>query len=118
MIRVASKDNPSVRRLRALTEKKKERRASGLFVCEGEKVFREAVAAGVQISDVLLTDQAAERLSGEIAACGREVTLMLEIKPDNHDKYKNMPLREYYAEAAKCVKRFAAMVEAARESNA
>lgn len=69
MIRVASKDNPSVRRLRALTEKKKERRTSGLFVCEGEKVFREAVAAGVQISDVLLTDQAAERLSGEIAAC-------------------------------------------------
>ena len=69
MIRVTSKDNPSVRRLHVLTEKKKERRAAGLFVCEGEKVFREAVAASVEIADVLLTDEAADRLSGEITAC-------------------------------------------------
>ena len=69
MIRVTSKDNPSVRRFRALTEKKKERRAAGLFVCEGEKVFREAVAAAVGIADVLLTDDALKRLSDEIAAC-------------------------------------------------
>ena len=69
MIRVTSKDNPSVRRLRALTEKKKERRASGLFVCEGEKVFREAVAAHVEIADVLLTEEAKDRLCEEIAAC-------------------------------------------------
>ena len=50
----------------------------------------------------------------EIAQCGRDVTLMLEIKPDNHEKYKDVPLREYYAAAAKSIKRFAQMVEMAR----
>lgn len=69
MIRVTSRENPSIRRLRALNEKKKERRAAGLFICEGEKVFREAVAASVEIVDVLLTDEALERLAEEISVC-------------------------------------------------
>ena len=50
----------------------------------------------------------------ELARCGRDVTLMLEIKPDNHEKYRDMPLREYYAAAASSLRRFAAMVEAVR----
>lgn len=50
----------------------------------------------------------------EIAECGREVTLMLEIKPDNHEKYKDVSIKDYYAAAAKSVKRFAKMVENCR----
>jgi len=49
----------------------------------------------------------------EIASSGRSVTLMLEIKPDNHEKYKDMPIKDYYAAAAKRIKRFAEMVEKA-----
>ena len=49
----------------------------------------------------------------EIAACGRDVTLMLEVKPDNHEKYKGVSTKDYYAAAAKSIRRFAAMVEKA-----
>ena len=49
----------------------------------------------------------------ELATCGREVTLMLEIKPDNHEKYKSVSIPEYYAAAARSIRRFAALVEAA-----
>lgn len=47
----------------------------------------------------------------EIANCGRDVTLMLEIKPDNHEKYANMSIREYYADAAEKLRRLEKMVE-------
>ena len=48
----------------------------------------------------------------ELAESGRDVTLMLEIKPDNHEKYKNASIGDYYTAAAKSLRRFAAMVEA------
>ena len=47
----------------------------------------------------------------EIVECGRDVTLMLEIKPDNHEKYKDVSIRDYYTAAAQSLRRFAAMVE-------
>lgn len=52
----------------------------------------------------------------EIAESGREVTLMLEIKPDNHEKYKDVSIKDYYTAAAQSVRRFAAMVEKAKNS--
>ena len=52
-----------------------------------------------------------EQTARELVDCGREVTLMLEIKPDNHEKYKDISIKDYYAAAAKSVKRFAKMVE-------
>lgn len=57
-----------------------------------------------------------DQTAREIAGCGRDVTLMLEIKPDNHERYKNVPLRAYYAAAAKSIKRFAQMVAAAQQN--
>ena len=47
----------------------------------------------------------------EIAATGRRLTLMLELKPDNHPKYQNMTIREYYTAAAQSARRFAALVD-------
>lgn len=52
-----------------------------------------------------------DKTAREIADCGRDVTLMLEIKPDNHEKYKDTSIKDYYAAAAKSIKRFAEMVE-------
>ena len=50
----------------------------------------------------------------EFAEFGNDVTLMMELKPDNHEKYKDMSIRDYYTAAAKSVKRLAALVEAER----
>lgn len=47
----------------------------------------------------------------EIAESGRDVTLMLELKPVNHEKYKDVSIKDYYTEAAKRVKKLAAMVD-------
>ena len=47
----------------------------------------------------------------EIAASGRDVTLMLEVKPDNHERYSAMSPSEYYAAAAKSIRRLSGMVD-------
>lgn len=52
-----------------------------------------------------------DKAACEIAENGKDVTLMLEIKPDNHEKYKDVSIKDYYAEAAKRLKRFEKMVE-------
>jgi len=52
----------------------------------------------------------------EIAESGRDVTLMLEIKPDNHEKYKDVSILDYYTAAAKRIRRFRAMVEKAKDA--
>ena len=49
--------------------------------------------------------------ASEIAKCGRDVTLMLEIKPDNHERYADVSIREYYAEATKKLKQLEKLVE-------
>lgn len=55
-----------------------------------------------------------EQTAREIAACGYDGTLMLEVKPDNHERYKDISVKEYYAKAAESIKRFAAMVDGYR----
>lgn len=57
-----------------------------------------------------------EKTARELAESGREVTLMLEIKPDNHEKYRDVSIKDYYAAAAKSIKRFAKMVEKAKNN--
>lgn len=47
----------------------------------------------------------------EIAECGKDVALMLEVKPGNHKLYENMSIRDYYKEAAKRITRFGNMVD-------
>ncbi|MBR2884362.1 MAG: sugar phosphate isomerase/epimerase [Clostridia bacterium] len=47
----------------------------------------------------------------ELAQCGRDVTLMLEVKPDNHERYKGMSVREYYTEATKKLKQLDKMID-------
>lgn len=52
-----------------------------------------------------------EQTAREIAACQKDLTLMLEIKPNNHPKYKDMTAKEYYGKAVKSIERFALMVK-------
>ena len=47
----------------------------------------------------------------ELAECGYEGTLMLEIKPGNHVRYADVAIRDYYKTAAQRIRQFAAMVE-------
>ncbi|MBR5506278.1 MAG: sugar phosphate isomerase/epimerase [Clostridia bacterium] len=54
-----------------------------------------------------------EKTAREIAHCGRDVTLMLEVKPDNHPRYKDVAIKDYYCEAAKRIRKLAAMAEKA-----
>ena len=51
------------------------------------------------------------QMARELVQYGTDVTLMLELKPDNHEKYKDVTIKDYYASAAKSVKRLAEMVE-------
>ena len=55
-----------------------------------------------------------ERMARELAASGFDGTLMLEIKPDNHPKYADVSVRDYYREAARRVRKLAEMVDALR----
>ncbi len=50
----------------------------------------------------------------EIAESGRDVTLMLEVKPDNHSRYIDVSVNDYYAAAAERIGKFARMVEKCR----
>lgn len=58
-----------------------------------------------------------EQTAFEIAKSARDLTLMLEIKPNNHPKYKDMSAKEYYAAAAKSIRKFAFMVDKFKEQN-
>lgn len=51
-----------------------------------------------------------EKTAQEFAQCGKAVTLMLELKPDNHEKYANMSVKEYYAKAADSVRKLEKLV--------
>ena len=51
------------------------------------------------------------KTAGEIAKYGKYVTLMLEIKPDNHERYASMSIKDYYAEAAKRLHKLEKIVE-------
>lgn len=52
-----------------------------------------------------------ELAAKELAESKKDVTVMLEIKPDNHEKYKDVTVMEYYTLAAKRVRKFAEMIE-------
>lgn len=53
-------------------------------------------------------------IARELVTCGKTVTLMLEIKPDNHVRYETVSIKDYYAEAAKRLRKLGEMVECLR----
>ena len=53
MDRITSRQNPIIRQLRALGRERSAREEAGLFVCDGEKLLREAISGGARIDTVL-----------------------------------------------------------------
>lgn len=47
----------------------------------------------------------------ELANCKKDVTLMLEVKPDNHERYANVSINDYYERACKSLKQLKALVD-------
>lgn len=52
-----------------------------------------------------------DKTAQELAQCGRNITLMLEVKPNAHPMYDNISIDEYYNSAAERIKKIAQMVE-------
>ncbi len=80
MNEISSVQNPTVKRLRALKEKKF-READRQMLVEGEKLMREAVAAGLGVYEVLIAREQAHRfdaLAQEMASAGAQVYLVPE----------------------------------------
>ena len=58
---ITSRDNPQVKLLVSLAERKKERDRTGCFAAEGLRLCLDAVRSGVVMPTLLLTNEAAER---------------------------------------------------------
>ncbi|MCL2343246.1 MAG: RNA methyltransferase [Firmicutes bacterium] len=58
MERITSRKNQIIALFRALASDAAERRARGLYVCDGEKQLRDAVAAGTKVDIILAADEA------------------------------------------------------------
>ncbi len=62
---ITSRQNPTVKRICALLEKKN-RRAEGLFRFDGIKLFEEALAVGLKLSYVVLSEGASAEISARV----------------------------------------------------
>ncbi len=72
---ITSRQNPTVRELVALLDKK-ERRKSRLFRIDGYKLFREAVNCGAKIDLVAICSDKAERYLPEVQSAGIKAVLL------------------------------------------
>lgn len=72
---ITSRQNPTVRELAALLDKK-ERRKSRLFRIDGHKLFREAVNCGAKIDLVAICSDKAERYLPEVQSAGIKAVLL------------------------------------------
>ncbi len=52
---ITSRDNPKIRRAIKLQSSKRQREKEGLFCCEGEKLLKEALACGVQVEQIFIS---------------------------------------------------------------
>ena len=65
MEEITSRDNPRIRLVRRLMESKRAREKEGRFCCEGEKLLEEALAAGVSVEQVFLSQDLPEERQRE-----------------------------------------------------
>ena len=63
MVKITSKDNPSVKRAVRLMTSARERRKSGLIICEGARLCGDAAESGVVIEELFCTAAALEKYS-------------------------------------------------------
>jgi rRNA methylases len=63
MIKISSKDNAAVRRAMRLMTSARERRKTGLIICEGARLCSDAAESGVEVEELFCTDTALEKYS-------------------------------------------------------
>ncbi len=63
MIKITSKDNSAVRRAMRLMTSSRERRKSGLIICEGARLCGDAAESGVSVEELFCTPAALEKYS-------------------------------------------------------
>jgi len=62
MERITSRQNPTVKKLRALAKDRAFRNECGEFVCDGEKLLFEAIGEGFEITSALVSEEFSEKL--------------------------------------------------------
>ena len=72
---IISRQNPTVRRLVALLDKK-ERKRSGVFRIDGHKLYREALECGASVELVAICSEKAERFLPEAEKSGADTVLL------------------------------------------
>ncbi len=55
--KITSRQNPEIKRIRALAKDKSERSSAGEFVCDGEKLLGEAISSGMEIGTILANEE-------------------------------------------------------------
>ena len=66
--KITSRQNPEIKRIRALSRDKSERSAAGEFVCDGEKLLGEAIASGMEIGTILANEERIPEIPDDISA--------------------------------------------------
>ncbi|MBC8569251.1 TrmH family RNA methyltransferase [Zongyangia hominis] len=86
-----SRDNPVIKRLCRLMQKKSARREQGLFVAEGVRLCREAALSGVVIEQAFFTREAAEKYPEDINFLISQSKGAAEISPAAARKISDTP---------------------------
>ena len=86
MIKITSRENPTVRRAVRLMTNARERRKSGLIICEGARLCRDAAESGVEGEELLYTAAAGEKYADYVAEMAEHCRAVYEITDDIADK--------------------------------
>ena len=79
MIKISSKDNPSVKRAIRLMTSARERRKSGLIICEGARLCGDAAESGVVMEELFCTAAALEKYSDYLEGLIKKAGAVCEI---------------------------------------
>ena len=82
MLKITSKDNPAVRRAAKLMASARERRKTGLIICEGARLCRDASESGVEITELFCTSDALEKYSDYLTVIIEKADTVYEITGD------------------------------------
>lgn len=86
MTKITSRENPTVRRAVRLMTNARERRKSGLIICEGARLCRDAAESGVVGEELLYTAAAGEKYADYVAEIAEYCRAVYEITDDIADK--------------------------------
>lgn len=78
-MRITSRDNEMVRRMRRLLTDGKARRQEGAFVIEGARLCEDAARSGAAIETALITDRARERYPEQVAKVSAVAAHVFEV---------------------------------------